>query len=64
MTNVELYNTIPPGNINDMNISINYKESYNYNNDFNFNNLNTISSSNVPSYTFIESTVSTNNSKI
>ena len=64
MTNVELYNTIPPGNINDMNISINYKESYNYNNDFNFNNLNTISSSNVPSYTFIESTVSTNNSVI
>jgi len=65
MSNINLYeSSIPPGNLNNENISINYKQAYSYNNDFNFNNLNTITSSNIPSYTLIESTINTINSVI
>jgi hypothetical protein len=63
--NTLLYNSLtPPGNIINEDISINYKQSYNYSNNFNFNNLNTVSSSNIPSYTFIESNIPTNDSVI
>ena len=61
MTNINLYDNIPPGNINNTNLSINYKQTYNYNNDFTFNNLSTVTAVNVPSYTFIESSTPTNN---
>ena len=59
MTNIDLYDNIPPGNINNTNLSINYKQTYNYNNDFTFNNLSTLTSVTIPSYTFIESTTPT-----
>jgi len=62
MTNRGSYNSsIPPGNINDINLTANYKQSYDLKNDFHFKNLTTATSVNVPSYNFIKADIDTDN---